>query len=576
MQHQYTYIRIHIPSFSAYSAFDQAVVHRRLVFHFEYHTYYNFLIIMSSTITLIRQATNIPTTLKRQIAPPSDTADILAPTFIQLDTNVPTPTAPLDGSHGSPSATKAAADVCSKDSDCSNDRICSKGLCVSSVEAAPFGSPGGHGQEPTTHMTTVAAIGVGLGVVGLILILFGLGFWFWRRRGRKSPDRSIESPPLNRATRSASNATDQKTLVASMPNSPQNALFRDQHREMAPESFAKLNDSGDVTKEKYAHARETSSGSVIDRRSISTQKALPLPPNDMPLPPPPTEEKRYAINVNINKSMIFDDIMFATGSPRRDSETSRERMPKYRFEEYIPPVARRLSASQKTRSSKRESDFEMGPYPRESLSEAEASTDDEQKSETRSRRRRTLKKLEGGPPLLPLPELPPPSPSYDWYQDIIGTEKSDTEEGAVPSIPSRNPARTPTKATFGALSSNPPQITASTAPDSVSPTDTLAANTNSHLHPLSAALPSPATLTSPTAASFRLSPTVYTMPSRPAKAMGGRMSLQSNTTQQTRASRSWVPDDGLYLPEEGTHNSYMVFKRQLSDDSRPTSYSPLS
>jgi hypothetical protein len=31
----------------------------------------------------------------------------------------------------------------------------------------------------------------------------------------------------------------------------------------------------------------------------------------------------------------------------------------------------------------------------------------------------------------------------------------------------------------------------------------------------------------------------------------------------------------LYLPEEGTHDSYMIFnKSHFSDDSRPTSYSP--
>jgi hypothetical protein len=253
-------------------------------------------------------------------------------------------------------------------------------------------------------MNTATATGVGLGVVALILLLLGLGAWYWRRRGRKGSDQSMEAPPVNRANRSASNATDQKTLVASMPNSPQNALFRQRHDEMAPDVFAKLNGLQD---EKFVHGRQESSASAADGRSIATQKVLPMPPTDMPLPPPPVEEKRYAINVNINKSMIFDGIMFAAGNPHHERESSREKMPKYRFEEYLPPVTRtpRLSINQKTGSSKRNSDVELEPYPRDSSSELDASKDNEEdeKDETRIRRKGTLKKLESRPPLLPLP-----------------------------------------------------------------------------------------------------------------------------------------------------------------------------
>jgi hypothetical protein len=454
------------------------------------------------------------------------------------------------------------------------------------MDAAPFGPAGGSSLAPTSHMSTASAIGVGVGLVGLILLLFGLGIWFWKRRGRKPMNESIEAPLPNR-NRSASSATDQKTLVASLPNSPQQANFREQQDEMRTAAFAqlvtsnKIHDHSRTEKEKFAFEGQQSREETSPRSPLSNEKTLPLPPTDMPLPPPPTEEKRYAINVNINKSMIFDDAMFNVARPNRDSEVSRDRMPKYRFEEYLPPVARTPPLSiRQYKFSQRKSEYEMEPYPRKDSSVTNVLTGDED-AEVPVGRQKSLKVLDDEPPQLPLPELlPPPSPSfsfksYDWYQDIIGTEQTNAEDTisktSTPSIPDRNPARTPTQATFGAaLSSNPPDVDRGLLPPPLSP------GRSSHLHPNTAALSNPSTLASPTSTNFRLSPTVYTMPSRPPKAQPMRASLQSTMTQNTHLSRSWLPDDGLYLPEEGTHDSYMMFKRQLDDDSRPTSYSPLS
>ncbi|KAH7079967.1 hypothetical protein BKA63DRAFT_231728 [Paraphoma chrysanthemicola] len=561
---------------------------------------------MSTTITSIRRAeTSPPTTLRRATATPTlSLDDFLQPSsvepkfsFIEFDTVAPTPSATADDSTQPSSATVPSVPVqtCAADSDCTSDKTCLKGKCTSLIDSAPLGSPGGSSLEPTSRLSTAAAVGVGLGVVAFILLLIGFCAWFWRRRGRLAND-SIEAAQPSR-NRSASNATDQKTLVASVPNSPQNAGFHHQHDGMPPEFFAKvteansiLNNTGPGT-EKFAHQRQDSIDVAHHQRSLSTEKALPLPPSDMPLPPPPIEEKRYAINVSINKSMIFDDVMSVV-APLRDSDAdstaTRERMPRYRFEEYLPPVARtpRLSISHKT-ASQRTSDYEMQRLPRRSNSSGTGSTsgDDNEDAETLSRKK-TLKKLESKPPQLPMPDLPPPSPSlsfnsYDWYQDIIGNDQGNGEDPIsrtpTPSIPDRNPARTPTKATFGAvLSSNPPNVDTNLIPPPLSPGGSNSPEKVSHLHPKTAGLSAPPVLSSPTAASFRLSPTVYSMPSRPPKAQPMRASLQSTMTQKTHMSRSWLPDDGLYLPEEGTHDSYMTFqKRHLSDDSRPTSYSPL-
>lgn len=278
------------------------------------------------------------------------------PTALQFDTVAPTPSAYIDGGKASTGTSPAKPTAtCQKDSDCASDKTCSQGVCVGLNEAAPLGPAGGSDVPPTSQMSTGVAIAVGLSVVAAIILMSILTFFLRRRRSRQGFERSIEAPSPNR-TRSASSATDQKTLVASVPSSPRNARFQGQHDEMSPAGFAKLYGG----KEKYAHERQDSSSSAMGTPA-ETEKELPMPPTDMPLPPPPTEEKRYAINVNINKSMIFDDFTsFAAPNTPRDSDMSRERMPKYRFEEYLPPMARtpRISVGPKAQPNKRSSEYE--------------------------------------------------------------------------------------------------------------------------------------------------------------------------------------------------------------------------
>jgi hypothetical protein len=502
--------------------------------------------------------------------------------IIQVDTVAPTPSTtakdPFDYIPSAATSSVESSTTCSTDSNCTSDKICSNGKCASTLEASPFGPGGSSSLEPTTRMSAGAAIGVSIGVVVLVLLLVGLALMFWRRKTRRPLKETIETTSPN-CTRSASSATDQKTLVASMPNSPQNEAFRTQQVHMSPERFAKTSDldkglnQNAKGSEKAAPERQPSLGSVTVQR-----KALPLPPTDMPLPLPPTEEKRYAINVNMNKSMMFDDIMFNAASPAHGRKISRERMPNYRSEEYVPPIATtpKLSISQ-TPSSRQISTYELDSYLYDDESSvADASTDDEKSAEVRSRRRKTLKKLESDPPRLPPPELPPPSPSisfnsYDWYQDIIGPENSNTDD-PTPSLPNRNPTHTPTQATFGAaLSSNPPGTDLDSIPDPLSPSRASSPSKTSRQSAGPPVLPSPAL------SGFRLSPPVYDMPSRPSIAVSIRTPLQSATTQKTsRTSRSWLPDDGLYLLDDGSLDSHVNIKRQLSSSGRPTSYSPLT
>jgi hypothetical protein len=550
---------------------------------------------MSSTITSARREAQTTSTSSRKQSATSSTSSqetshssttqrqSSSSSSIQLDTSTPTPSATaqdppdeiavLTTSSAQPNAT------CSSDNQCAGNRMCSRGVCEAALDGAPFSE--GSTLGPTSHMSTGAAVGVGLGVVASILLLFGFIIWIWRRRGRKLVPESIEAPAPNR-NRSASSATDQKTLVASLPNSPQQAGFREQHDEMRTAAFAqlvnanKIRDHGRTEKDIFAQEKQQSMGNSILQSPLPNEKNLPLPPNDGPLPPPPTEDKRYAINVNINKSMIFDDVMSNLARTPRDSTTSRDRMPKYRFEEYLPPVVRTPPISvRRFEASKPNPEIELVPYPRKDSAAIGSTDDDEEDDEILTERHKSLKIVDKEPPQLPHPELlPPPSPSfsfrsYDWYQDIIGTEQTNADDilakTSSPSIPDRNPTRTPTKTTFGAsLSSHPPDSDRDLYPPPLSPSRA------THLHPNTAS-----TLLSPTTPNFRLSPTVYTMPSRPPKAQPLRASLQSTMTQKTHMSRSWLPDDGLYLPEEGTHDSYMMFKRPLSDDmSRPTSYSP--
>jgi hypothetical protein len=423
------------------------------------------------------------------------------------------------------------------------------------------------------------------------MLMIALGYWFWRIRARRPRPHTIEAPSHTRQ-RSASNATDQRTLVASLPNSPQNAAFNRQ-QSMDPGLFARAL-AFNEKKEKPDNKR---SGSMDKNVRSSTEKALPPRPSphplmEHPLPPPPAKAKQYAVNVSINKSMILDDELINAVSSLRGSDsprscgTPRDRAPRYKFEEYIPPTANPppISISHATPTTeKRNSEYELSQLPNRRTSVDTVSVaDDSSKggdSEPPSPIGERLSKMESKAPQLPLPELPPPSPSfsfrsYDWYQDIIG-------EPTTPTGPSRN-AQTPTQPTFPkplSLSSKKAQsgtLRSSLIPEPLSPGAPPAAS-GLLLHPSSAAA-----LPSPTNPNFRLSPTVYTPPQRSSipptapRRSSVRASTITTATRATHDSRSWLPDDGLYLAEEGDEFSeYKTFRRP-SEDSRPTSYSPLT
>lgn len=594
---------------------------------------------------------------------------------LEVDTATPTPSA--TSLNTLPTST-AIHKICSADSDCVNSGTCLEGICNTTVsQAAPFAPAGSVGTEPTMHLDTGTAIGIGVGVVVLVLSMAGVGFWFFKLRRRlQRPVASPEAPPTTR-DRSASTATkwtvdnDQKTLVASMPNSPQHAAFAAQTPGLPSQFYTSpgkvIDDEERTTGEKEtAEYRRQEPGNQNDQTPIS--------PVDKALPAPPTEEKRYAINVNINKSMIFDDIMFnAANYAPSPVMTPQERAPRYRFEEYLPPVAPRNPRISITRTksiamSTMSSEYELENYPhgsgyiesnRNSRSDAGS---EHNGSRTLDPRDNALSKLEGG---LALPELPPPSPSfsfrsYDWYQDIIGGDSSATDQTfelpATPELPTRHPARG-----VNPLFSNPPDDVSGSLHEPSSPAFPSPV-ASSHLHPSSARLSH--FPPSPSSPSFRLSPAVYQMPNpkrvsklvpslpdtRPASEAStlprwsdryshrysryaswtpeddldvpednilpprfprhqsmvasilqgseatqtARTTARNSTrntarnsrsqsaprprstmTQKSHYSRSWLPDDGLYLPEEGTDDSFEVFQRERLA-SRPTSYSPLA
>ncbi|KAF1835685.1 hypothetical protein BDW02DRAFT_277374 [Decorospora gaudefroyi] len=539
----------------------------------------------SSTSTTLRRRTTTPGSLLASASPTELRTSLESDFSFVLETASPTPSqSNSDTSSVFPTASIAigAIETCSTDDDCVTGKTCSNAKCVSSsVAAAPFG---GSGSEPTSQLSQASAIGVAAGVVGFMALVIGLGFWFWRKRGNRPRKESIETPSHNR-NRSASNATDQKTLVASLPNSPQSAGFT--HQQSMPLGF-----SAKALEYNQAEKKNEDNGSESRNNSsdVNMEKALPLAPEN-PLPPPPTEPKRYAVNVNIDKSSIFDDDMMNAVSIRgndtpRSSGTPRDRT-QYRFEEYIPRPTNTppISISRAPEPTKRNSEYELDQYPnKRSSADTVSSNHDSSRSDSRppSPILESLAKLESKAPQIPLPDLPPPSPSfsfrsYDWYQDIISDQPSG--EPTTPTIPSRNPARTPTQATFPKpLSLSPKKlkdVDASLIPEPLSPAAPSVVS-GLHLHPNSAAL------ASPTSPKFRLPPTVYTMPSRPSVTPTPpprspvRASMFSTMTRTTHNSRSWLPDDGLYLAEE--EEDFTNFKkfRRPSDPSRPTSYSPLT
>jgi hypothetical protein len=553
----------------------------------------------SSTSTAHRKPTATPSaSLRVASTSPSASPTSLKPdfSFIQLETSSSSPGAgSTDAVNSLPTASTAAraAEACSTNSDCAKDTSCSNGKCLGLNSAAPLG---GSGSERTSQMSPGAAIGISLGVLAFIGLLIGVGYWYWRFRSRRPPKVSIEAPAHNRnnnRNRSASSATDQKTLVASLPNSPQDTRFQRPSMSIPPAFFAKALESHPV-REQSGHAQSVS--------TANAEKALPVAPSiENPLPPPPTTEPtRYAVNVSINKSMIFDDEMAnAVSSIRgndtpRSSGTPRDRT-QYRFEEYVPPSAKPppISITRAPSSTKRNSEYELGQYPYKISSADTVSTrsDDSSKSGSAppSPILETLSKLESKAPVLPLQVPPSPSfsfRSYDWYQDIIGDGQQNAEP-TTPTVPSRNPARTPTQSTFPqpltlSPKRRPAEIDASLYPEPLSPAAPPAAS-GLHLHPSSASA-----LPSPTSQNFHLSPTVYTMPSRqdpqlppvppnPSPRNSARASMLSTMTRTTHNSRSWLPDEGLYLAEEGEEDfaTWKSFRRP-TDDTRPTSYSPLT
>ncbi|KAF7446895.1 hypothetical protein PtrSN002B_008865 [Pyrenophora tritici-repentis] len=544
-----------------------------------------------STFSTLRYSTTTPDPSSADTSPtplPTNFASDFS--FVVFETKTPSPSpspSTIDTNiQSSPMGSSTAAlESCSTDNDCAANKICSSAKCTGLNDAAPFG---GSGPEPTSQLSTGAAIGVGVGLVAVVALLITFGFWFRRFRGSRERLPSTEASSGNRH-RSTSSATDQKTLVASLPNSPQSrALNLQRSMNTGPDFFAKTN------REKMGHRRPQSTYQVNGRNS--TEKALPLPPlNGVPLATAPTDSRLYAVNVNINKSMIFDDDMMnavnalrATETPRH-STPSRAPTPRYRFEEYVPPL------------KKRNSEYELAQYPRKteirsvhtvSISDVSSISDSAPPSPI----------VDSIAPQLPLPDLPPPSPrlsfrSYDWYQDIIG-------EPGTPSVLSRSPARTPTTATFPEPLSHskkkPTHLEPSLMPAPLSP-GLHNSTPGLHLHPSSAAFPSP------TNANFRLPSTVYTPPPRrdtsptpsitamPGRGSGRnsgrnstraslrasvraslRASALSTLTRNTHESRSWLPEDGLYLSEDGEYTPYEydTFGRR-SEDSRPTSYSPL-
>jgi hypothetical protein len=438
--------------------------------------------------------------------------------------------------------------------------------------AAPFG---GSGSNPTSRLTTGSAIGIGIGLVAGMMLLIGMAFCIWRFRGKRPRRPSIEAP-MHSLSRTTSNATDQKTLVASMPNSPQYAAFNSRNS-MNPGLFARI-----VAPQEIKEVGNNRQGSM-DKKALPL---LPLP--QLPLPPIPKETKIYALNVSINKSMIMDEDMMQAVSPMRGNVTPRgggtprDRAPRYKFEEYVPLAANApppISISRPPAPERKGSEYELNQYPRKrqpSDAVALSGGGSNGGSEPPSPAVETFPDSDSKARRLSLPELPPPSPSfsfrsYDWYQDIIEDP---------------NGARTPTQDKFPKPLSLAPQdkmkhMDLGLLPEPSSPGASSSAS-GMHLHPSSAAL------LSPTSPNFRLSPTVYTPP--PRQSQQSQQSVQKQRMQPknpsrasglsiashgARESRSWVPVEGLYLADEGGLTRYLTFRRG-NEDSRPTSYSPLT
>ncbi|KAJ6276692.1 hypothetical protein J3E71DRAFT_394800 [Bipolaris maydis] len=556
---------------------DETVINRRTRQSTTTPTSTQRSIATSSTSSTPRPSgSTTPTTPTTSSSPTSTSqsslASELATSQLETDDRSPSPTEASLQSTSLYTNTPAIA-TCSTNSDCANDRICSNERCITMDSAAPFG-----GADSTSRLTTGSAIVMGTGLVALLMLLTGFAVWILKRRAQRPGNQSIEAPMQSRS-RTTSNATDQKTLVASMPNSPQYPAFNSQSA-MSPGLFARM-----VAPQEIKEVASSRHGSM-DKKALPL---LPLP--QLPLPPIPKETKIYALNVSINKSMIMDEDMMQAVSPMRGNDTPRggatprDRAPRYKFEEYVPPVANApppIAISRAPAPGSQSSEYELGQYPKKEQESKVVPLSDRGPNgglEPLSPVVETVASLDGKARQLSLPDLPPPSPSfsfrsYDWYQDII-------EEPS-----NGNGARTPTQVKFPPTLSLFPQSTSrnmdlGVLPEPSSPgASSIASGT--FLHPSSAAL------LSPTSPNFRLSPTVYTPPPRQSSQpqqhvqkqktetkSSSRTSAASTTSHKTRESRSWLPAEGLYLADEGGLTRYLTFRRG-NEDNRPTSYSPLA
>jgi hypothetical protein len=460
--------------------------------------------------------------------------------------------------------------TCSRDIDCTGGQICVSGSCSSDPQSDLFDSAGSRG---TSHLETGSAIGIVAGILGLALIIFGLGFWCMRDRRRRQTKASTRAAPADverqasartkrTLGRSASAATgwtvdnDQKTLVASLPSSPQYAGFASSPEQL-PEYYRPIGKLDEIVeKSEPALSTRGVSRNPTTATRTSVNKALPAPP---------AQEMTYSLNVRINKSMIFEDSLFTPSAP----QTPRSRGPRYRFEEVLPPVPGsnpQISVTQPKLATQtsQPAEYEMHNYPNSKHNSAFSDVTMRSRGSTqygqaqvRDLRGNTLRRLEGE-----LPALPPqayrrtqafdtrPSSasysfrSYDWYPDILDPESPPI---LTPDVSSNGHA-----AGVNPLSSHPFTHASTRKPSLL----TLAphSQTTNHLHPNSASA-----MDSPTSPGYHLSPTVYRMPSRsrtpqivptpPSTRPSSSSTMASYQSVHPRFT-SWQPNDDSMIPED--------------------------
>jgi hypothetical protein len=460
--------------------------------------------------------------------------------------------------------------TCSQNIDCTGGKICVSGSCASDPQSNLFDGAGSRG---TSHLNTGSAIGIVAVILALALIIFGVGFWCVRGRQRRQTRASTRAAPADverqasartkrTLGRSASAATgwtvdnDQKTLVASLPNSPQYAGFA-YSLQQQPEYYRPIGKLDEIV-EKSEPALSTRG--VSRNPTTATRTSA-----DKALPAPPAQEMTYSLNVRINKSMIFEDSLFTPSAP----QTPRSRGPRYRFEEVLPPVPGsnpQISVTQPKLATlaSQAAEYEMHNYAKSKHSSvfsditmrSRGSTQYGQ-AQVRDLRGSTLRRLEGELPALPAQtyyhtqafDTRPSSASYsfrsyDWYPDILDP---DSPPILTPDLSSNGHA-----AGVNPLSSHPFHHASVRKPSPL----TLAPNsqTTNHLHPNSAS-----GMDSPTSSGYHLSPTVYRMPSRsrtpqivptPPSTRPSSSSTMSSFHSANPRFTSWQPNDDNMIPED--------------------------